>query len=287
MLLLPWDLDPQLKPRCCAGINLPLGGISIMKHYETLDVRKEGTIVTARLSRGDCRNAINMQMVADLDDLMKRVEDSSDVTVFVLRGGPDVFCSGIDFRDFSPERPPDIYGLQKWEKMCRQLEQLEKFTVVAVQGECIGGGVQLVLACDARIAVNKSVFRLNEVKLGFLPGMATFRLAKYVGFGRAKNIVLTGRPVKADEALEVGLLDRVCEPTELESVLNDTIKELLPFHPVALGLARRLLNESYAASYEDFLGNFLAAQHRAINSDAFKVLIAGSHNGGKFEDGRG
>ena len=245
-----------------------------MKTYNTLQVKKAGNVVTATLNRPKSKNTINMQMVADLNDLMENLEDSDDVAVFVLRGSSDVFCSGIDLKDFSVEKNPNIYGIQKWEQMCRRLERLDKFTVAAIQGDCTGGGVQLVLACDARFAVKRSKFCLNEVKLGFLPGMATFRLAKYVGLGRAKNLILTGREFNAEEAVSFGILDQICEPSQFEETLQATIDNLLPFHPVALEMGRRLLNECYEASYEDFLGDFLAAQHRAINSDSFKKLIA-------------
>jgi enoyl-CoA hydratase len=245
-----------------------------MNSYKTLKVEKEGNVVTVRLNRPETRNSINMQMVDDLTELMDTVEDSTDVAVLVLRGSPDVFCSGIDLRDFKIAKTPDIYGLQKWEKMCRRFETLNKFTIAAVQGECIGGGFQLSLVCDTIIAERRSVFCFHEVKMGFLPGMSTFRLAKYIGLGRAKNLILTGRRLKAEEALNWGLLDRVCDQVTLEDSLKDAIENLLPFHPVALEMARRLLNESYATSYEEFIGHFLAAQHRAITSDAFKKLIA-------------
>jgi enoyl-CoA hydratase/carnithine racemase len=245
-----------------------------MYDYETLKVTQEGNVVTAFLHRPDSLNAINMQMVNDLGDLIDTIEDATDVAVLVLRGSPDVFSSGIDLRDFAVRKRRDIYGLQKWERMCRDLEKLNKFTIAAVQGECTGGGFQLVLLCDARIAERRAVFCLNEVKLGFLPGMATFRLAKYVGLGRAKNLVLTGRQIRAHEAQRWGLLDRVSDQASFEETVAETVNRLLPFHCVALEMARRLLNESYATSYEDFLGHFLAAQHRAINSEAFDRLVA-------------
>ncbi len=244
-----------------------------MKHYETLKVTQEGNVVTVALHRPHVRNAINMQMVYDLMDVVDIVADASDVDVLVLRGSDGTFTGGIDLRDFSLEKPPDIYGLQKWENMCRQIERLNKFTVAAVEGDCIGGGVQLVLLCDARLAEKKAVFQLNEVKLGFLPGMAVFRLAKYVGLGRAKNLVLRGKAFTAQQALEWGILDEVCDKVGFEETLEKTVRELLPFHPDALELARRLLLECYAADYETFIGHFLAAQHRAINSEAFRELI--------------
>jgi len=245
-----------------------------MYDYETLKVTQEGNVVTACLHRPDSRNAINMRMLSELSDLIDTLEEAQDVAVLVLRGSPDVFSSGIDLRDFAARKRRDIYGLQKWERMCRDLEKLNKFTVAAVQGECTGGGFQLVLLCDARIAERQAVFCLNEVKLGFLPGMATFRLAKYVGLGRAKSLVLTGRPIRAKKAQQWGILDRVCDQTSFDETLAETVSNLLPFHLVPLEMARRLLDESYATSYEDFLGHFLAAQHRAINSEAFGRLVA-------------
>lgn len=245
-----------------------------MHPYETLKVVQEGNVVTAFLDRPDSRNAINMRMVNDLSHLIDTIDDAKDVSVLVLRGSPDVFTCGIDLREFAAHEKRNIYGFQKWEQMCRELENLNKFTVAAVQGECTGGGFQLVLLCDARIAERRAVFCFDEVKLGFLPGMATFRLAKYIGLGRAKSIVLTGRQIRAEEALSWGILDRVCDQVAFGESLTQTVNELLPFHPVALEMARRLLDESYTTTYENYLGHFLAAQYRAINSEAFDRLVA-------------
>src|SRR3989338_6280382 len=245
-----------------------------MYAYETLRGVQDGAVVTAFLDRPDERNAINMRMVNALSNRIDAVDDAKDVSALVLRGGTDVFTCGIDLHEFAAHEKRNIYGLQKWEHVCRELERLSKFTVAAVQGECTGGGFQLALSCDMRIAERRAVFCFDEVKLGFLPGMATFRLAKYIGLGRAKSIFLTGREVRAEEALSWGILDRVCDQVSFEEALADAVRDLLPFHPVALEMARRLLDESYATSYETFLGHFLAAQYRAINSEAFDRLVA-------------
>jgi enoyl-CoA hydratase/carnithine racemase len=250
-----------------------------MQDLQTLRVTQDGSVATAVLHRPESRNAINMRMVNELSDLIDTIEDAADVAVLVLRGSTEAFSAGIDLSEFAAGKRREIYGLQKWERMCRELERLNKFTVAAVQGECIGGGFQLALACDTRLADPSSVFRFNEVKLGFLPGMATFRLAKYIGLGRAKSMILTGRKVTAAEALDWGLLDRICDRSCFEDALAETIHDLMPFHPVALEVARRLLDESYATSYEDYLGHFLAAQHRAINSQAFERLVASGADG--------
>ncbi len=245
-----------------------------MRPYETLKTVQQANVVTAFLDRPDARNSINMRMVNDLSHLIDAIDDAKDISALVLRGSADVFTCGIDLHEFAAHEKRNIYGLQKWEHVCRELERLNKFTVAAVQGECTGGGFQLALSCDMRIAERRSVFCFDEVKLGFLPGMATFRLAKYIGFGRAKSVILTGRKIRAEEALSWGILDRVCDQVSFDEALMETVRDLLPFHPVALEMARRLLDESYSTSYENFLGHFLAAQYRAINSEAFDRLVA-------------
>jgi enoyl-CoA hydratase/carnithine racemase len=191
------------------------------------------------------------------------LEDVSGAKCLVIRGRSD----GIDFADFDPKEPLDIHGFNKWEKLVSRLEKLNKITIFAVDGALVGGGFQLALACDQRLAVPQATFRLPEVRMGFLPGMATFRLAKYVGLGHAKRIVLTGAELGAEEALRLGVLDAV--DADLDALVARTIEALQPMHVVAVTLARRLLVESFGTQAEDAIGNFLAAQHRAISQTAF------------------
>ena len=160
----------------------------------------------------------------------------------------------------------DIHGFNKWEKICRRLERLPKTTVALVDGPAIGGGFQLLLTCDLRLATERASFQMPEVHMGFLPGMATFRLSKYVGLGRAKRMMLTAEVVDAQSAYELGIIDRI---DTKEAALAWADEALGPKHSVAVELARRLLNESYGDSWEDAVGHFLAAQHRAISQTAF------------------
>ena len=251
--------------------------------YRTLAVHKDGDIVFAQLHRPEARNAINMQMVLDLHSLADEIADASDVATLVLQGGKDVFCSGIDMADFSSERAPDIHGFNKWEQACRKIESLDNRTIAAVQGDCVGGGVHLVLVCDIRIAENRAIFQLDEVRRGFLPGLATFRLAKYSGLGRAKDLILNGRPVEAKEAAEIGLIDRVCEASAFSTEVRAAAEATTDFHTIAHQMARRLLNESFSENFEDFVGAFLAAQDRCINSESFRRLIVETLTEKKFD----
>lgn len=234
--------------------------------YETLRFSEQDGVATITLNRpgGNC---ISMQMVRELSAICDRLEDESKASVVVFRGAGGAFCAGIDFDDFDPNAVMDIHGFNKWEKCCTRIERLPMSTIALVDGAAIGGGLQLALVCDQRLATRASIFQAPEVKMGFLPGMATFRLAKYVGLGIAKRLLLTCPEISAEEAASYGMIDAVVE--DLDVGLNQAIHDLGPNHNVAVQLTRRLLNECYGTDYQNALGHFLAAQHRAISQTAF------------------
>lgn len=227
--------------------------------FETISLQDDGQVATLRLVAPQ----IDTRQLRELEAALDWLEDDSPATTLVIRGGSE----GIDFQDFQPEGPPDIHGFNKWEKMLQRLEKLHKLTVFVAEDPCVGGGFQMLLACDIRVATARASFSLPEVRLGFLPGMATWRLARYVGLGRAKRLVLSGASIDAFEALDMGLLDVVQE--DAEEAVASALALVDPVHPVTVALARRLLLESASTPFEDALGNFLAAQSRAINQAAF------------------
>ena len=226
--------------------------------YETLTFVEEGDVATLTL----VRTRINVRQIRELERVCDHLEDHSAAKVLVLRG----HSHGIDFADFDPKEALDIHGFNKWEKLVSRFEKLPKITLAAVDGPAVGGGFQLVLACDLRVGTADARFSLPEVKLGFIPGMAVFRLAKYIGLGHAKRIVLTGAEVGAEEAVRLGILDSV---GPLDVGIANALAALGPQHVVAATLSRRLLLESFHTEPEDAIGNFLAAQHRAISQTAF------------------
>ncbi|MBN1336265.1 MAG: enoyl-CoA hydratase/isomerase family protein [Deltaproteobacteria bacterium] len=238
-----------------------------MRELTTLTYEEHGPLATVTLNRPGQGNRINIAMIQDLAAVCDHLEDASEARVVVFRGANGVFSEGIDFGDFDPGKLIDIHGFNKWEKIVVRLERLPKVTVALVDGPALGGGFQLALVMDQRLASPRATFHLPEVHLGFLPGMATFRLAKYVGLGHAKRILLCAPVLGPEEALRLGILDRVSE--DLDQALAETIASFGPIHTVAVQLARRLLNESFCTQFEDALGNFLAAQHRSVTQTAF------------------
>lgn len=234
---------------------------------ETLTYEERGDIATITLDRPDAGNRIDVAFLKDMERVCHHLEDRSACRVVVLRANGDDFCRGIDFDAFDPNKPLDIHGFAKWEKLVVLLERLPKATIAALHGRVEGGGLQLALACDLRVARADTTLCLPEVHAGFLPGMATFRLAKYIGVGRARRMLITAERVAAAEALTLGLVDRVVDG--LDDGVAAAVASLGPTHVVAIEMARRLLDESFAEPYEDAIGHFLAAQHRCISQAEF------------------
>lgn len=245
-----------------------------MHALATLRYAEDGPVATVTL----VRHHIDMRLVRELTAVCDHLEDHSATKVVVFRGAGGSFCEGIDFADFRPDAPMDIHGFNKWEKVCSRVERLDKVTVAVLEGPVVGGGVQLALVADARIMAPDATLQLNEVHQGFLPGMATFRLAKYVGLGHAKRIIMRCPVIGADEAVALGLVDLAA--ADLDAATAAVIDSFGPTHVVAVTLARRLLRESYQFSFEDALGHFLAAQHRAISQTAFLVNLKASDEEG-------
>lgn len=237
----------------------------------TLRYAEHGATATITLARPEQGNRIDVAFLRDFEAVCHHLADISPCEIVVIRAeGPD-FCLGIDFDAFKPDTPIDIHGFAKWEKLVRLLERLPKVTIAALHGRVEGGGLQLALVCDQRVTTPGTTLRLPEVHHGFLPGMATFRLAKYVGLGRAKRMLLTAEAVGAEEALRIGLVDAV--EADLDAGIAAAVASFGPVHVVAVEMARRLLNESFAEDYEDAIGHFLAAQHRCVSQPAFLDIL--------------
>jgi len=248
---------------------------------QTLQLKRSDGIATITLNRPDQGNAISMLMVRELEQVCHQLDDEATDRVLVFRGAGESFCSGIDLLDFPADGKPDVRGFSRWERACRTIERLPMVTIAVIEGECAGGGLQLALTCDARVATRSAFFHLHEVRDGFLPGMGTFRLAKFIGLGRARYFGMTGRRMEAEEAETLGVIDHLCDSSDLNEALETTIAAFGPIHPDAIEMVRRLFDESFEIPYEDFLGCFLAAQNRTIQTDAFKDLVARAHKLGK------
>ncbi len=232
-----------------------------MSSYRTMTIAQAGRTadVTIRWSRP--AGSMSDDLLRDLDDLLEWIEDERPCDVVVLRLAPDAAPDDDDL----PAPLPDLEHCRRWEKLLVRIDRLPCISVAVIDGLCVRFWMQLALACDHRVATGRSTFQILELKEGYLPGMSTFRLAKYLGIGVARRLMFTAEPVIADRAVALGMIDEACDAEALDGAVATLLGRLQPARPVATQLARRLLGESFATAFEEFVGQYLASQHRCLS----------------------
>jgi enoyl-CoA hydratase/carnithine racemase len=180
-----------------------------MSEFVKFEVSPEG-VGTIRLDRPPV-NALNEQVAREIDEAVAHARADDAVRAVVLWGGEKVFAAGADIKEMSVRDPVTMYRyIGEFQDVFTRLERLPKPTIAAINGYALGGGCELTMACDLRIAAEDAQLGQPEILLGVIPGAGgTQRLPRLVGVGRAKEIIYSGRFVKAEEALAIGLVNEV------------------------------------------------------------------------------
>jgi len=179
------------------------------------------------------------------------MEEDPDIRVVVIRGeGGKAFCAGADLTSFDITSPAKAYAITRsWFESFSTAERLRKPVVAAIEGIAVGGGCELALACDFRLASSDSSIGLTETNLGLMPGAGgTQRLVKIVGPSKAKEMIFFAQKLSADEALKAGLVDRVYKKEEFDVEVRKFVFELAKRPPIALWFAKQALNLSSQAT---------------------------------------
>jgi len=213
-------------------------------------------ITTITLDRPDVMNAISQQMRRELSAAVRAADADEQVRVIVLRGaGERAFCAGADVREFLP--PQSLVAARQdragpiWNDL---ISAARKPVVAAVHGYCLGGGLEIAMACDVRIAAEDAVFGLPEVRLGIIPGAGgTQRLPRLVGLGHALRLILSGQRIDAVEALRIGLVTDVVPAQELVSRALGYATQLSQGAPRALEYAKEAILRGSELSLADGL----------------------------------
>jgi enoyl-CoA hydratase len=203
-----------------------------------------GRIATVTVNRPEKMNALNAQAKTELEELMKNFRDDRSVAVVILTGAGDkAFVAGTDIGELtSLDRASGAEFSAKGQKVFDLIEGLGKPVIAAVNGYALGGGCELALACHIRIASDRARFGQPEVGLGIIPGYGgTQRLARLVGVGKAMEMILTGLPVDAAEALRIGLVNAVVPHAELLSRANRMAESISSNSQVAVRLAMQAM----------------------------------------------
>ena len=212
---------------------------------EHIKVEKKKEIGIITLNRPEARNALNRKMIQELGDALTELENDLQIRVIIITGNKD-FCAGADIKEMNAIKPEEIESFCRWgHKVFEQLENMGKPVIAAITGFALGGGCELVLACDIRIAGESAKFGQPEVNLGLIPGFGgTQRLSRLVGIGKAKEMILTGEIINAKEAAAIGLVNRVEKDEELMAKAEEMSQVIAQKGPIAVKMAKKLINEN-------------------------------------------
>lgn len=214
-----------------------------MSDYENLMLHQEGALLTVTFNRPAVRNALDPQTWAELRSVVREAKADESVQVVMLTGaGEKAFASGADIRAMR-DRSQWEYFRSEAQDVLLELENLPKPVIAAVNGVALGGGCEVCLAADIRIAAEHARFGQPEVALGILPSAGgTQRLARLVGPGKAKELILTGEIIDAQEALRIGLVNHVVPAGELMAAAKAMAARILTKGPLAVGMAKLAIN---------------------------------------------
>jgi enoyl-CoA hydratase/carnithine racemase len=198
------------------------------------------------LDRAEKRNAINYEVISALHDAVMEAGDEPDVHCVVLRGEGRAFSAGIDLVQLGG-LGGEAQMLRPFRRLCVEtvnlLEDMAKPTIAQIQGACLGLGAEISVACDMRVMADDVKWGLPETKLGLIPDVGgCTRLPAIVGLGNAKELVMTGRTIGADECHRIGLANRIAALERLEEETQALVDELLASAPLAVGHSKAVLN---------------------------------------------
>ena len=230
---------------------------------ETMKYETDGDLIRLTLDRPEVLNAINYQGTLDLYQAAQAIHDDAHARAVLIRGNGRAFCTGIDLKELSAEETPQDYFYQ-WDQALRLLERSDKLIICAIQGFAIGGGLQLPLACDIRIATEGAELGLPAAKEGFIPGVSTYRLPRYIGLGRAKRMAISGENINGVEALRIGLVDYVVKASEFELEVEAVTHRFLALSSEGARQTKLMLAAYQDLPHGQFFEEYLHRQSIAI-----------------------
>ena len=239
---------------------------SLLPALRTIKWTKEGKIAWVILNRPRVLNAVNNQATLDLGRIASALAKDDDIRVVIISGAGRAFCTGIDLKQLSSNLIDARY-YARWERALRIFETMPKIVLAAIKEYCLGGGLQLALACDVRIAATNAILGLPAVREALVPGMSTWRLARYVGLGRAKRYVLSGENISAEDAMKMGLVDYVVPLSQFDRRVKEIARHYVKMCSVSAIESKLLLNRCLDLEYETFLEDYLSSQKIATSSD--------------------
>ncbi len=221
--------------------------------YKFLIFTKENMIGTLTINRPDALNALNIDLMDELDKILDQIKNDKEIRVLIITGIGKSFVAGADISSMKPMGYVEgkNYGI-KGSALFRKIEVLEIPVIGAINGFALGGGLELAMSCDIRFSSEKAKFGQPEVGLGITPGFGgTQRLPRIVGVGKAKELIFSGKIINSIEAAKIGLVNDVFPKEDLLDKSIEFSKELLKKAPIALKYVKIAINEGMQTDIEN------------------------------------
>lgn len=225
--------------------------------YKYLCISTENQICTLKISNPSQLNALNSSLLKELDEAVGEIETNQDIRVLIITGEGRSFVAGADISEMA-----DLDSIAAGEfafsgaSVFRKIELLPIPVIAAINGFALGGGCELALACDIRIASENAKLGQPEVSLGITPGFSgTVRLSRIVGVAKAKELIYTGKVIDASEAFSIGLLNKVYTAETLMDEVNKMAEKIAGNAPIAVRNAKRSINDSVDLSSDEAIKN--------------------------------
>jgi methylglutaconyl-CoA hydratase len=214
--------------------------------YQAIQLARDGGIATITLNRPEKRNAISLQLIAELLTALDEIEQAAEAQVAILTGTGRAFCAGLDLEELKgllgKTHQQNLEDSNRMAQLFRRLYDFPKPTIAAVNGAAVAGGTGLATMCDFTLATSDAKFGYTEVRIGFVPAIVSSMLVWQVGHKIARDLLMTGRMFTSSEAHRFGLVNEVVEPERLMDRARQLAGELMQNSPSSVRATKKLIN---------------------------------------------
>src|SRR5712691_5380856 len=240
---------------------------------ETMRCELDGPLARLRFNRPEALNAANWTWVQDLVTATDYLAQSRETRVVIVSGEGRAFCSGLDTKELA-QGNLTIDWFETWERGVTALENLNAISIAAIQGYCLGGGLQVALACDLRIAATDATLSIPAVREGLVAALGPMRLARIIGAGPAKQLCLLGHRFSAEEGKSLGIISEVCDPMLLEERALALADELLAIPFTALKHTKHQVDHAFDQDFDTLLHEMVENMEDCLRSPEHKAVMA-------------
>ena len=237
------------------------GFMETLLQFESMILEKEGKQAWVTFTRESHLNAVNNDGTVQIGHVALAIREDPDIRIAVIRGRGRAFCTGIDLKQLSAGNI-DMGYHERWEKALRAFEQMEKIVIVGMHGYCLGGGLQLALASDIRVSTPGCQIGLPAIRESLIPGLATWRLPRHVGLGRAKKLIIGGENIDGKEASSIGLVDHLVPEEDFFTHLDQIAADYLKSCSTGSRMSKLITNQAFDLGYDEISKLYFKLQER-------------------------